>query len=63
MPAEFQKAMENTLIGPKNTFCLPDNLSIVSKISEADHFKLVTDSLKKINAGKKKVGHSRLILV
>ena len=31
MPAEFQKAMDYTLIGLKNTFCFLDDVLIVSK--------------------------------
>ena len=50
MPAEFQKAMNYTLIGLKNTFCFLDDILIVSKGSEEDHFTLVIDCLKKLDA-------------
>ena len=50
MPAEFQKAMDYTLIGLKNTFCCSDNILIVSKCSEEYHFNLVVNSLKKLDA-------------
>ena len=50
MPAKFQKAIDYTLIGLKNTFCFSDDISIVSKGSEKDHFKLVLDCLKKLDA-------------
>ena len=50
MPAEFQKAMYYTLIGLKNTFCFLDDILIVSKGSEDDHFQLVLDCLKKLDA-------------
>ena len=50
MPAEFQKAMNYTLIGLKNTFCFLDDILIVSKGSEDDHFQLVLDCLKKLDA-------------
>ena len=50
MPAECQKAMDYTLIGLKNTFCFLDDIMIVSKGSEEDHFKLVLDYLKKLDA-------------
>ena len=50
MPAEFQKAMDYTLIGLKNTFCFLDDILIVSKGSEEDHFQLVLDCLKKLDA-------------
>ena len=49
IPAEFQKAMDYTmLIGLENTFCFLDDILIVSKGSEEDHFKLVLDCLKKL---------------
>ena len=38
MPAVFQKAMEYTLIGLKNTFCFLDDIFFVSKGSEGDQF-------------------------
>ena len=50
MPAEFQKAMDYTLIGIKKSFCFPDDILIVSKSSEEDHFQLVIDCLKKLDA-------------
>ena len=43
MPAEFQKVMDYTLIGLKNTFCFLDDILIVSKGSAEDHFNLVLD--------------------
>ena len=49
MPAEFQKAMDYTLIGLKNTFCFLDDILIVSKGSEDDHLQLVLDCLKKLD--------------
>ena len=55
MPAEFQKAMDYTLIGLKNTFCFLDDILIASKGSEEDHFKLVLDSLKKLDAVKLRI--------
>ena len=50
MPAEFQKAMDYTLIGLKNTFCFLCGIFFVSKGSEEDHFQLVIDCLKKLDA-------------
>ena len=50
MPAEFQKARDYTLIGLKNTLCFLDDILIVSKGTEEDHFKLVLDCLKKLEA-------------
>ena len=49
MPAEFQKGMDHTLIGHKNTFCFLDDILILSKCSEEDYFKLVTDCLQKLD--------------
>ena len=37
MPAEFQKAMDYTLIGPKNTYCFLNDILIVSKGSLEEH--------------------------
>ena len=50
MLAELQKAINCTLIGLKNTFCFPDDILIVSKGSEENHFQLVLDCLKKVDA-------------
>ena len=50
MPAKLQKAMDYTLIGLKNTFCFLDDILIVSKGSEEDHFQLALDCLKKLDA-------------
>ena len=49
MPAEFQKAIDYTLIGLKNSFCFLDDILTVSKGSEEDHLKLVTDCLQKLD--------------
>ena len=50
MPAEFQKAMDYTIIGLKNTFCFLDDILIVSKCSEEDHFNLIVNCLEKLEA-------------
>ena len=49
MPAEFQKAMDRTLNISKNTFCFLDDILIVSKRSELEHEKLITDVLIKLD--------------
>ena len=49
MPAEFQKAMDRTLNHSKNTFCFLDDILIVSKGSETEHQKLITDVLVKLD--------------
>ena len=42
MPAEFQKAMDYTLVGLQNTYCFLDDIIIVSMGSESDHMTYVT---------------------
>ena len=49
MPTEFQKTIDYTLRRLKNTFCFLDNILIVIKGSEEDHFNLVTIRLKKLD--------------
>ena len=51
MPADFQKALDYALIGLKNTFCFLDDILILSKGSEKDHIKFVTNCLKKTRRG------------
>ena len=46
LPAEFQKAMDRTL---NNTFCFLDDILIVSKGSESEDEKLITDVLTKLD--------------
>ena len=41
MPAAFQKVMDNTLVGLKNTHCFLDDIIKVSLGSKEDHLKLV----------------------
>ena len=47
--------MDYALIGLKNTFCLLDDILIVSKGSEEDIFQLVTNCLKKLDADNQKL--------
>ena len=49
MPAEFQKAMDPTLNHSKNTFCFLYDILIVSKGSELEQEKLITDVLMKLD--------------
>ena len=49
MPAAFQKVMDYTLVGLKNTHCFLDDIIKVSRCSKEDHFKLVYNCLKKLN--------------
>ena len=46
MPAEFQKAMDYTLIGLKNTYCFLDDILIVSKGYVEEHKSYVMNFLK-----------------
>ena len=46
MPAEFQKAMDYTLVGLPNTYCFLDDIVIVSTRSEPDHHSFVSKCLK-----------------
>ena len=43
-------SLDYTLIGLQKTFCFSDDILIVSKGSEEDHFKLVTNCPKKLDA-------------
>ena len=49
MPAEFQKAMDYTLIGLKNTYCFLDDVLVVSKISMEEHKNYVMNCLKRLD--------------
>ena len=49
MPAEFQKAMDYTLIGLKNTYCFLDDILIVSKGSPEEHKSYVMKCLKRLD--------------
>ena len=49
MPAEFQKAMDYTVIGLQNTYCFLDDIIIFSTGTEADHLAYVYKCLKKLD--------------
>ena len=49
MPAEFQKAMDYTLIGLQNSYCFLDDIIIVSTGTEADHLAYFFKCLKKLD--------------
>ena len=49
MTAEFQKAMDYTLIGLQNTYCFLDDIIIVSTGTEAGHLAYVFKCLKKLD--------------
>ena len=48
-PAEFQKAMDYTLVGLQNTYCFLDDIISVSTGSDSDHLSYVTKCLKKLD--------------
>ena len=49
MPAEFQKAIDYTLIGQQNTYCFSDDIIIVRTGTETDHLAYVTKCFKKLD--------------
>ena len=49
MPAEFQKAMNYTLLCLQNTYCFLDDITIVSTGTEADHLAYVFKCLKMLD--------------
>ena len=49
MVADFQKAMDRTLNNARNRFCFLDDILIVSKGSESENEKLITDVLTKLD--------------
>ena len=50
MPAEFQKAMDYTLVGLSNTYCFLDDIIVVSKGSKGMHLEYVYRCLQKLEA-------------
>ena len=48
MPTEFQKAMDRTLNGLRNTFCYLDDVLIVSIGSAEEHNKLVHEAAQRL---------------
>ena len=49
MPAEFQNAVDYTIIGHWNNFCFIDDIIIVSTESESDNFTMWQNVRKKLN--------------
>ena len=50
IPAEFQKAMDYTLIGLSLTYCFLDDIIVVSKGTKESHLKYVYKCLQKLDA-------------
>ena len=59
MPAEFQKAMDYTLVGLSNTYCSLDNIIVVSKGNKESHLKYVYDCLRKLEADNLRINLSK----
>ena len=59
MPAEFQKAMDYTLVGLSNTYCFLDDIIVVSKSSKESHLKYVYNCLKKLKADNLRINLSK----
>ena len=55
MPAEFQKAMDYTLIGLENTYCFLDDILIVSKGSLNSHKNYVMKCLQRLDDEKLRI--------
>ena len=52
MPAEFQKALDSTLVGLTNTHCFLDDIIIFSNGSQSEHLELVHKCLEKLDQEK-----------
>ena len=59
MPAEFQKAMDYTLVGLSNTYCFLDDIIEVSKGTKESHLKYVYKCLQKLEADNLRINLSK----
>ena len=59
MPAEFQKAMDYTLVGLSNTNCFLDDIIVVSKGTNKSHLKYVYRCLQKLDADNLRINLSK----
>ena len=59
MPTEFQKAIDYTLIVLTNTYCVLDDILVVSKGSKESNFKYVYNCLQKLDADKLRINLSK----
>ena len=50
MPAEFQKAMDYTLVGLSKTYCFLDDIIVVSKGNKESHLQYIYKCLQKLDA-------------
>ena len=58
-PAEFQKAMDYTLVGLSNTYCFLDGIIVVSKSTKEPHLKDVYKCLQKLDADNLRINLSK----
>ena len=59
MSAEFQKAMDYTLVGLTNTYCFLDDILIVSKGSKESNIQYVYKCLQKLDADNLRINLSK----
>ena len=59
MPAEFQKAMDYTLVGLSNTYCFLDDIIVVSKGTKESHLKHDYKCLQKLEADNLRTNFSK----
>ena len=59
MPAEFQKAMDYTLVGLINTYYFLDDIIVVSKGSKESHIRYVYNCLRKLDADNLRINLSK----
>ena len=59
MPAEFQKAMDYTLVGLSNTYCFLNDIIVVSKGTKESHLKCVYKCLQKLDADNLRINLSK----
>ena len=59
IPAEFQKAMDYTLVGLTNTYCFLDDILIVSKGGKESHIEYVYKCLQKLDADNIRINLSK----
>ena len=59
MPAEFQIAMDYTLVGLFNTYCFLDDIIVVSKGTKESHLKYVHKCLQKLDADNLRINLSK----
>ena len=59
MPAEFQKAMDYTIVGLSNTYCYLDDIIVVSKGTKESHLKYAYKCLQKLDADNLRINLSK----